>query len=80
MGIVFWELLTRHRLFFGPDEHDVIRRVRDGVVPPQDYDQLYAAGAAAIFPPGTVIADAAIELLDKLKGRLGHNSKNAAAG
>jgi len=51
-----------------------------GVVPPQDYDQLYAAGAAAIFPPGTVIADAAIELLDKLKGRLGHNSKNAAAG
>ena len=34
MGIVFWELLTRHRLFFGPDEQDVIRRVRDGVVPP----------------------------------------------
>lgn len=34
MGIVFWELLTRHRLFFGPDEHDVVRRVRDGVVPP----------------------------------------------
>ncbi len=51
-----------------------------GVVPPQDYDALYAAGAAAIFPPGTVIAEAAIELLDKLKGRLGHNSKNAAAG
>jgi methylmalonyl-CoA mutase len=51
-----------------------------GVVPPQDYDALYAAGAAAIFPPGTVIADAAIELLDKLKARLGHNSKNAAAG
>ena len=34
MGIVFWELLTRHRLFFGPDEHDVVRRVRDGIVPP----------------------------------------------
>jgi len=51
-----------------------------GVVPPQDYDALYAAGAAAIFPPGTVIADAAIELLDKLQGPLGHNSKNAAAG
>ncbi len=50
-----------------------------GVVPPQDYDQLYAAGAAAIFPPGTVIADAAIELLDKLQGPLGHNSKNAVA-
>ncbi|MDP3496030.1 MAG: methylmalonyl-CoA mutase [Hyphomonadaceae bacterium] len=51
-----------------------------GVVPPQDYDALYAAGAAAIFPPGTVIADAAVELLEKLKGKLGHNSKNAAAG
>jgi len=51
-----------------------------GVVPRQDYDALYAAGAAAIFPPGTVIADAAAELLEKLKGPLGHNSKNAAAG
>jgi methylmalonyl-CoA mutase len=50
-----------------------------GVVPPQDYDALYAAGAAAIFPPGTVIAEAAIELIDKLKARLGHNSRNAAA-
>ena len=51
-----------------------------GVVPPQDYEALYAAGAAAIFPPGTVIADAAVELLDKVKARLGHNSRNAAAG
>ena len=51
-----------------------------GVVPPQDYEQLYAAGAAAIFPPGTVIAEAAVELIDKLKARLGHNSRNAAAG
>jgi methylmalonyl-CoA mutase len=51
-----------------------------GVVPPQDYEQLYAAGAAAIFPPGTVIADAAVELLEKVRARLGHNSRNAAAG
>ena len=51
-----------------------------GVVPPQDYEALYAAGAAAIFPPGTVIADAAIELLEKLQGPLGHNSRNAVAG
>ena len=51
-----------------------------GVVPPQDYDALYAAGAAAIFPPGTVIAEAAVELLDKLTGKLGHNSRNAATG
>src|SRR5216110_1211253 len=33
-----------------------------GVVPPQDYEALRAAGAEAIFPPGTVIADAAAEL------------------
>ena len=34
-----------------------------GVIPPQDYDALRAAGAAAIFPPGTVIAESALELL-----------------
>jgi methylmalonyl-CoA mutase len=34
-----------------------------GVVPPQDYDALKAAGAEAIFPPGTVIAEAAEKLL-----------------
>ncbi len=38
-----------------------------GVVPPQDFEALYAAGAAAIYPPGTVIADAASELLEKLR-------------
>ncbi|MDH4171801.1 MAG: methylmalonyl-CoA mutase [Acidimicrobiia bacterium] len=37
-----------------------------GVIPPQDFDELRAAGAAAIFPPGTVIAVAAAELLDQL--------------
>jgi methylmalonyl-CoA mutase len=51
-----------------------------GVIPPQDYEQLYSAGAAAIFPPGTVIADAAVELLDKVRARLGHNSRSAAVG
>ena len=48
-----------------------------GVVPPQDYEALYAAGAAAIFPPGTVIAEAAKDLLNKLGARLGH-TKDAA--
>lgn len=33
-----------------------------GVIPPGDFDELYEAGAAAIFPPGTVIADSAVEL------------------
>jgi methylmalonyl-CoA mutase len=44
-----------------------------GVIPPGDFDELYAAGATAIFPPGTVIADAAIDLLDKLAERLGYH-------
>jgi len=43
-----------------------------GVIPPGDFEELYAAGATAIFPPGTVIADAAIGLLDKLAHRLGY--------
>jgi methylmalonyl-CoA mutase len=43
-----------------------------GVVPPQDYEALKAAGAEAIFPPGTVIAEAAEALLDTLNRRLGH--------
>ena len=37
-----------------------------GVIPPQDFDALKEAGAAAIFPPGTVIAEAAAELLENL--------------
>jgi len=42
-----------------------------GVIPPQDYDALREAGVAAIFPPGTVIAEAAIELLERLSRELG---------
>jgi methylmalonyl-CoA mutase len=41
-----------------------------GVIPPQDFDALHAAGAAAIYPPGTVIAEAALELLEKLSASL----------
>ncbi len=44
-----------------------------GVIPPQDFDELRAAGAAAIFPPGTVIAAAADDLLDQLADRLGYS-------
>ncbi|WP_405494480.1 methylmalonyl-CoA mutase [Nocardia sp. NBC_00511] len=43
-----------------------------GVIPPGDYDELYAAGAAGIFGPGTIIADAAIDLIKKLAVALGH--------
>ena len=37
-----------------------------GVIPAQDYEQLYKDGAAAIFGPGTPIADAAIKMLEIL--------------
>ena len=37
-----------------------------GVIPPQDYQFLYDAGAAAIFGPGSVISDSAIKMLDLL--------------
>ena len=48
-----------------------------GVVPPQDYDALKAVGVEAIFPPGTVIADAAVALVGKLERRLGHGKEAA---
>lgn len=38
-----------------------------GVIPPQDYPALENLGVAGIFGPGTVIADAARELLTKIK-------------
>ena len=42
-----------------------------GVIPQQDFEALHEAGAAAIFPPGTVISEAAIDLLHKLNKALG---------
>ena len=56
---------------------DDIMIVVGGVIPPADYDALRAAGAAAIFPPGTVIADAALDLLAELSARLGHGEPAA---
>ena len=40
-----------------------------GVIPPADYDALFAAGAKAVFGPGTNIPKAAADLLDKLNAR-----------
>jgi methylmalonyl-CoA mutase len=56
---------------------DDIMIVVGGVVPPQDYDALVQAGAEAIFPPGTVIAEAAEKLLKTLNKRLGHGKEAA---
>ncbi|GJE12645.1 MULTISPECIES: methylmalonyl-CoA mutase [Methylobacterium] len=49
-----------------------------GVIPPGDYAALTAAGAAAIFPPGTVIAEAAAKLIRALNERLGYEARQAA--
>ena len=48
-----------------------------GVIPPQDYDQLYKDGASAVFGPGTNIPEAAADLIEKLNVQLGY-SKQAA--
>ncbi|PTB97170.1 methylmalonyl-CoA mutase [Marivirga lumbricoides] len=40
--------------------------IAGGVIPPKDYQFLYDAGVAAVFGPGTVIAKAAAEILQKL--------------
>jgi methylmalonyl-CoA mutase len=48
-----------------------------GVIPPQDWDSLRNAGAVAIFPPGTVIPEAAANLLSELNRRLGYSQAAA---
>ena len=49
-----------------------------GVIPPEDYAALREAGAAAVFGPGTVIGEAAVELLGELADRLGFSLEDAA--
>ncbi|PRW64458.1 methylmalonyl-CoA mutase [Actinopolyspora mortivallis] len=45
-----------------------------GVIPPGDHAALHESGAAAVFGPGTVIAEAAGTLLHRLRTELGHPS------
>jgi methylmalonyl-CoA mutase len=40
-----------------------------GVIPPKDYDELKAAGVAAVFGPGTNIPAAAGEVLGLIRQR-----------
>ncbi len=49
-----------------------------GVIPEQDFKPLRAAGADAIFPPGTVVAEAALSLLERLNQQLGYTQRGAA--
>ena len=57
--------------------HGEVMVVIGGVIPPQDYAALYDAGVAAIFPPGTVVAEAAIQVLEALNTRLGYSQAAA---
>ncbi|WP_345780847.1 methylmalonyl-CoA mutase [Ornithinimicrobium faecis] len=43
-----------------------------GVIPPDDVATLREMGAADVFLPGTVIADSALSLLERLNANLGH--------
>ncbi len=61
-------------------EREDILVVCGGVIPPGDYEELYQAGASAIFGPGTVIADAALDLLKTLSARLGHDPDERGLG
>ena len=43
-----------------------------GVIPPSDVQPLLDMGAAAVYPPGSVIAETAVDLIEKLNQRLGY--------
>jgi methylmalonyl-CoA mutase len=49
-----------------------------GVIPPSDYAALFAAGAKAVFGPGTNVPKAAADLLDRLNAEMGYAPKAAA--
>ncbi len=49
-----------------------------GIIPPEDFPALRQAGAAAVFPPGTAVTDAARDVLDALNARLGYRQRDAA--
>ncbi|MFI0944237.1 methylmalonyl-CoA mutase [Streptomyces sp. NPDC021020] len=65
-------LVPALRAELAAEGRDDIMIVVGGVIPPQDVPALHAAGAAAVFPPGTVIPEAAHDLLTRLAAALGH--------
>ncbi|WP_026606148.1 methylmalonyl-CoA mutase [Methylocapsa acidiphila] len=48
-----------------------------GVIPPQDFAALEQAGAAAIFPPGAAIPDAAARIIELLNEKLGYTQRES---
>jgi methylmalonyl-CoA mutase len=77
--------LTAGHLALTPQLRDALKRqgredvmmVVGGVIPEQDFQQLYDSGASAIFPPGTNIPQAAEQLLHELNIRLGYAQREA---
>lgn len=55
----------------GLDRKDIMLVV-GGVIPDEDLAALEAEGVTAVFQPGTVLAEAAIKVLDELNRRLGY--------
>ncbi|MQX35170.1 methylmalonyl-CoA mutase [Roseospira navarrensis] len=70
-------LVPELRKALDKEGRDDIMIVVGGVIPPQDFDALMEAGAKAIFPPGTSIPEAAIDLMAKLNESLGYATKAA---
>ena len=59
---------------------DEIMMVVGGVVPPDDVQTLKDMGAAAVYPPGAVVAETAIDMLGRLNERLGYARRSLHLG
>ncbi|MBG0810758.1 methylmalonyl-CoA mutase [Methylosinus sp. H3A] len=84
--IVGVNTMTAGHLALTPELRDALKAegreevmmVVGGVIPEQDFQALYDAGAAAIFPPGTNIPEAAEKVLQELNVRLGYAQRETA--
>jgi len=84
--IVGVNTMTAGHLALTPELRDALKAagreevmmVVGGVIPEQDFQALYDAGAAAIFPPGTNIPEAAEKVLEELNVRLGYAQRETA--
>ena len=72
-------LVPELRAALGKEGRGDIMIVVGGVIPPGDYEALFAAGAKAVFGPGTNITEAAVNLIAKLNAALGYRGAEAAA-
>ena len=71
-------LVPELRAALAAQDRDDIMIVVGGVIPPEDYELLFAAGAKAVFGPGTNIPEAAKDLIMKLNAQLGYGPAEAA--